>query len=103
MILFIVNMSFKHLILFHHYKRISHPPSKHHLFYLPPYSPFLNPLEEAFSVWKRHAQRSYLSSEQALLEEIKRESVRITPDLCHKLYDHTLSFFDRMMEGENIV
>jgi transposase len=50
---------------------------KHHLFYLPPYSPFLDPLEEAFSVWKRHAQRSYLSSMQTLLDEIKTESVRV--------------------------
>jgi transposase len=76
---------------------------KHHLIYLPPYSPFLDPLEEAFSVWKRYAQRSVLHSKQQLLDSIDRESTRIEPDLCRKLYEHTVSFFDRIIDGGDIV
>lgn len=77
--------------------------ARHYLFYQAPYSPFLNICEEAFAMWKRHGQRSQLKGVQAVLAEIEAGKGQITPELCQKLYEHTLRFFPQMMDGEDIV
>ncbi|MCP5019015.1 MAG: hypothetical protein GY938_27610 [Ketobacter sp.] len=38
--------------------------------FLPPYSPFLNPIENVFSKWKNIVERDRNSSEDKLIESI---------------------------------
>ena len=77
--------------------------------YLPPYSPFLNPIENCFSVIKArikhllndvvgicnlrtaqlHGMTLIACREQILIEKLMISLQVVTPDLCHSLYVHS--------------
>lgn len=46
--------------------------------FLPPYSPFLNPIENFFSKWKRSVRSSLPSNEEELITAIDEASLTIT-------------------------
>ena len=50
--------------------------------YLPPYSPFLNPIKNMISAWKEFV-RQRLTSEKHLMELIEDGSKLITSDHCN--------------------
>lgn len=41
-----------------------------HIFFLPPYSPFLNPIEEIFGTWKFFYRKRLLEADYSLMERI---------------------------------
>ena len=50
--------------------------------FLPPYSPFLNPIENMFSKWKEHVRRENPQNESHLLELINNGSQLISSKNC---------------------
>jgi transposase len=68
--------------------------------FLPPYSPFLNPLEEFWSKLKAGVRRSELSKEDSLSPRILESAKQITPDNCKAWIRHSISFFKPCIDLE---
>ena len=62
--------------------------SRHSLVFLPPYSPQLNPIEEAFSKWKNLIKGSNPSTVEDLHEAILSGFKKITESDCNGFYRH---------------
>jgi len=76
---------------------------KHYLCFLPPYSPQLNPIENVFGIWKTDALKTTMKNKDDVLEEIEKGKEKITQEVCKKCYSHTLSYFNSIVEREDIV
>ena len=50
--------------------------------FLPPYSPFFNPIENMFSQWKNHVKRSNATNEEELLVAMNAVRNCVTPNHC---------------------
>lgn len=62
------------------------------IFYGSPYSPFLNPIEEFFGLWKHYFRKELLSGETDFLVLISRALERIKQQKISKFYSHSLDF-----------
>ena len=60
--------------------------SLHHLLNLPPYSPFLNIIENCFSKWKNFVSRTNCNSADELFIEISRGYEMISEEDCAGFY-----------------
>ena len=56
--------------------------------FLPPYSPDLNPIEQAFSKIKNILRKLGARSHEALLEEMEEALSKVTPADAGGWYDH---------------
>lgn len=74
----------------------------HRLVYLPPYSPFLNPIEESFSKWKHLVRHAAPKSEQELYQLIESTHALITEEDATNYYSHSLEYFPKCLSKENI-
>lgn len=74
----------------------------HNVLYLPPYSPFLNPIENLFSKWKQIVKRSCPSSSEQLEVSIIDGANQITAADCVAFIGHLRSYFQRCLRGEPI-
>ena len=74
----------------------------HSLLLLPPYSPFLNPIEDMFAQWKEKVKRENPRSEEELLELIDRKFGEITSLNCRNYYLRMLNFIHRCMNREAV-
>lgn len=54
----------------------------HHLLFLPPYSPFLNPIEECWSKIKHQVGKRPLTDTEDLIQRIKAASKTVTMEDC---------------------
>ena len=54
----------------------------HHPLYLPPYSPFLDPIENLFSQWKGMIRRREPNNETELYAAVHSTSEQITAEHC---------------------
>jgi transposase len=70
--------------------------------FLPPYSPFLNPIENMFSQWKEGVRKINPQNEAQLLEYIDKKFEYITGIHCRNYYNHMLSYIPRCRDGEEI-
>lgn len=77
--------------------------NKHMLKYLPPYSPFLNPIEECFLKVKNYVKKHPLDNQESLCQRIKEGSYEITKENCEGWIRHSISFFPRCLELEKIL
>ena len=50
--------------------------------YLPPYSPFLNSIENLFSQWKNHVKRAKPNNQEELMEAISNGASYVTAEDC---------------------
>ena len=75
----------------------------HRLLLLPPYSPFLNPIENGFSKWKGIVREGRARSEEVLLGLIEDGHRAITADDCAGYYRHVFRFLPRCIRGEPII
>jgi transposase len=73
------------------------------LMLLPPYSPFLNPIENLFSKWKQCVLQSRPINEEHLLNLIEIASNFINREDCEEFYRHMLGFLVRCIEKKPIV
>ena len=68
--------------------------------YLPPYCPFLNPIENCFSKWKNAVIRSKCTSKEQLKEAIRKGFEQITSKDCEGFYRNMLKYlhmsYDRL-------
>ena len=67
--------------------------------YLPPYSPFLNPIEEFWSKVKAGVRRNALTADDPLSERIYESVQRVTRVDCQAWIRHAVSYFPRCELG----
>jgi transposase len=71
--------------------------------FLPPYSPFLNPIENMFSKWKESVRRSRPTNETELMQLIESGATMITESDCESYFRHMLGFLGRCINGEEVI
>lgn len=76
--------------------------SKHKLHLLPPYSPFLNPIEECFSKLKTFVKRRPGLASDAFLNHISESSHQIATENCQAWVEHSISFFSDCSQSKEI-
>jgi hypothetical protein len=87
---------------------------EHHIKFLPPYSPFLNPIEAAFSVLKAevkgrmnapggHIGFTYPQRRETLLNIISGSLEVVTPHKCLSFFRHSSSFLAKCIEKVDIL
>lgn len=75
--------------------------SPHNMKMLPPYSPFLNPIEEAFSKLKWFVRMKHFErGKDQLIERIKEGTEHISTSDCEGWVRHSMSFFVPCIEGQ---
>jgi transposase len=74
----------------------------HVLKFLPPYSPFLNPIENMFSQWKQLVRAERPQNEERLMVIIDEVFTRITSENCNSYYLHMMTYLPRCLERERI-
>ncbi len=70
--------------------------------FLPPYSPFLNTIEEFFSAWRWKVYDHRPQDQMSLLDAMNAACEDITADHCRGWVPHSRRFFPRCMAMENI-
>lgn len=72
------------------------------IIYNAPYSPFLNPIEECFSLWKYLVRKSHANDERGLVEAILSGSHQIGSEDCKRFIKHSIKFLDPSFKNEDI-
>jgi len=75
----------------------------HVIKYLPPYSPMLNPIENAFSKWKTYVKRANCMSEEELLRAMADGMKTINKDDCEGWYTNMKRYLRLSKEGVAIL
>lgn len=75
----------------------------HNLLFLPPYSPFLNCIENMFSQSKQFVKQSRVNTSEELLVAIKDSFLRITVENCANYYRNMLKFLTPCLNNLPIV
>lgn len=76
--------------------------SQHEMCLIPPYSPFLNPVEECFSKLKNLVKRKPGLTQNQLMDHIMTSTNEITRENCSKWVEHSMSFFEDCIEMKEI-
>ncbi len=76
--------------------------TQHELMFLPPYSPFLNPIEKMFSKWKGAVRKCNVLNEQELFNTMDACWLRITASDCAGWERNSRSFLFRCKRREII-
>jgi transposase len=71
----------------------------HELAFLPPYSPFFNPIEYMFSQWKSLVRRTAPRSEAELMNTIDSFTGVVTRDHCRNYCNHVVTNAVRCLAG----
>jgi len=89
----------------HHYRGLSETINRLQIQieYLPPYSPFLNPIEKVFSVWKNKVNRGQARDEPHLKIMINTTFTEITPDQCGAFFRNMLGYLRKCEMRERIL
>jgi transposase len=92
-------------VAFHHSQSIKTlvQTRGHSILYLPPYSPFLNPIENMFAKWKEYVRRERATDEARLFELIESGARLVTSDDCNAFYLHMTSFLPKCINLEEII
>ena len=75
----------------------------HRLMFLPPYSPFLNPIEEVFAKWKHLVRMAKCMNEDELFDAIHSASGSITANDCSGYYSHMNQYIAKCLLREPIL
>ena len=67
--------------------------------YLPPYSPFLNPIEQVFGEWKRSFRGKPFRGLSDVMNSVHETFKRLDRSLLPKVYAHSLSFYPKCLKG----
>ena len=71
--------------------------------YIPPYSPFLKPIENMFSKWKNTVCRARPTNEDQLMEAIREGATLVTIEDCKGYYKNILKYIRKCSAGQAIV
>lgn len=72
----------------------------HKIKFLPPYSPFLNPIEECFSKMKYYVKRQPLTKKRNMTQVLKEATECVTREDCQGWVNHSKQFFLRCSNME---
>jgi hypothetical protein len=91
-------------VRFHHSQEVLRKiVEKGHTYrFLPPYSPFLNPIENLFAQWKQLVRDCRPRNENELMDMIDSCFLEITNEHCLGYYRHMLDMILRCLCGEEI-
>ncbi|KAG1576847.1 hypothetical protein G6F46_005497 [Rhizopus delemar] len=73
------------------------------IIYLPPYSSFLNPIEEFWAKLKTPVRRSPMTDRDNLVVRIREAAEQVTPEDCQGWIRHAESFFERCLNKEELL
>jgi len=59
--------------------------------YLPPYSPFFNPIENMFAIWKHYVRQGKCKTEEELFDAIHKSARKSLGDHCNNMITHISS------------
>jgi len=92
-------------VRFHHMNEVKAllDSFNYRILYLPPYSPFLNPIENMFSKWKEITKRTNPSNETDLMTAISNGSQLVTSDDCVGFFRHMWTYIPRCLNEEEIL
>ena len=76
--------------------------SGHKVLFLPPYSPFLNPIEEVFNQMKCIVKNTHPQNKQQLMDAIMNTPSYISPQQCLNYCNHAETYFTRCISSEII-
>jgi len=74
--------------------------SGHSIMFLPPYSPFFNPIEFFFAQWKSFVAAENCTSHNELLAAIDSVGNRVNPENLHNYFNHVNSNCVKCLQGE---
>lgn len=100
------NMKGMHLVMdnasIHHGERVIQAAAQrgYKPLFLPPYSPFLNPIEECWAKLKANVRRNPLSSQDKLSPRVLEAAHTITAQDCQGWIRHSESFWQRCLDKE---
>lgn len=91
-------------VRFHHNIRVRNiiQANGHQMVFVAPYSPFLNPIEELFSSWKRNIAARASTNVDELMQAITQTSQEITQIHCQNYVNHMEGYFGRCLHREVI-
>ncbi|XP_074604139.1 uncharacterized protein LOC141857547 [Brevipalpus obovatus] len=75
----------------------------HNAVFLPPYSPFLNPIENAFNQWKAFIKRANAKTEAELRLAAENACDNIKQTDCNNYFRHMESYLARCLSKEIIL
>lgn len=75
----------------------------HNLVWLPPYSPFLNPIENLFSKWKNGVKDRESMDEDGLYKNIHEAALDITDGDCQNYFLHMQKYISLCLRKEIIL
>lgn len=89
-------------ISFHHSKGLKtlFDRTGNELLFLPPYSPFFNPIENCFAQWKYWVRNAQCTDENQLIQCIHNASLHITQQHCLNFIEHGLENARKCLNGE---
>jgi transposase len=90
---------------FHHCREIIDMTNlnNHEIVFLPPYSPFFNPIENLFSQWKHIVRSANSQNEVDLVNAINNYENLCSYENCQSYYRHMTSNVVRFLAGEPII
>ena len=94
-----------HNVSFHRAALVHKGFTNHHQFevlYLPPYTPFLNPIEDFFSAWRWRVYDRQPHACMPLLQAMEQACGDIDLGSIHGWIRHTRQYFPQSLAGENI-
>ncbi|XP_025018435.1 uncharacterized protein LOC112539884 [Tetranychus urticae] len=74
----------------------------HNLIFLPPYSPFLNPIENLFNQFKHHIKRQKPTTCDDVFAAANAASQVITEQHCNNYFSHMMKYLGRCINMETI-
>jgi transposase len=86
----------------HHSQEVLISRRGHAYCFMPPYSPFLNPIENMFSQWKQKTKSCRPNNEEELMKMIDSSFAEINPEDCAGYYRRLLEMLSRCLRKEEI-
>ncbi|KAI8889104.1 hypothetical protein K501DRAFT_171798 [Backusella circina FSU 941] len=74
----------------------------HTALFLPPYSPFLNPIEECWSKIKGEVRKTPLLKNEMIADRIEEAVKKVTPEDCQGWIRYSRRLFTKCMNMERI-
>lgn len=75
----------------------------HHAVFLPPYSPFFNPIENAFNQWKAIIKQRFAKNVDELRESVDFACNQIKQSDCNNYFRHMESYLSKCLNKEPIL
>ncbi|XP_074600137.1 uncharacterized protein LOC141857566 [Brevipalpus obovatus] len=90
---------------FHHAERVTglFAATSHELIFLPPYSPFLNPIENLFNQLKHYVKKLKPSSPDEVFNGVEYASQVISPQDCLNYYTNMMKYIPMCLDRREIL